>query len=336
MKTSKAFLVICTFATIQLFISATFAGKPDSPPGKDKPQPRDSSVKYGYAKLEDGLGNVITSDGNGQYVDIEKNPPPEIYWDGEAMRGDKTRVRSYDDNGEHIWLRAFLGKAESPYRSPRRAMFGFDLYSNATERLGEGMAVYDILSNITPDGPARDLNENGGTVHLAIAIGSCNFFGEGNETRAIFLVDPGCVAEPPAITQTSVNAFYPDNDPEYWTAIQGASITPGDSGAHDHMAYHFLVDQLDVVTLDLYPEGDPDGKCDTWEITPKPGPVTLQVYEKVGKKNRARYVAVPLATYASMPFKVTLSLEPLEPIAQPAPGRHNRLSTVWGGIKADR
>lgn len=332
MRTSKVFLVICIFATIHLFVSAAFAGKPDSPPGKDKPPPRTNSVKYGYAILEDGNGNVITSDGYGQYVDIE-NDRPAFYGDF----GDKTRVRSYDDNGEYVWLRAFLGKAELPYRSPRRAMFGFDIYNdvmldenNDPIRPGEGMAVYDILSNITPGGPARDLNENGGTVHLAIAIGSCNFFGEGNETRAIFLVDPGCVAEPPAITQTSVNAFYPDNDPEYWTAIQGASITPGDSDAHDQVAYHFLVDQLDVAPSDE----DGDGQDDMWEITPKPGPVTLQVYENVGKKNRARYRAVPLATYASMKFKVTLSLSSFE--ALKAPGRPKTLSTVWGGVKADR
>jgi len=330
---NKTFLTICVFILTIQFISVALAKKPENPP------PRPYSVKYGYAILEDGNGNVITSDGHDQYVDIEKVTSSDtIYWEGDTKRGDKIRVLSYDDDGELIWLRAFIGKPEmlensTGYRSPRRVKFNFDLYKDATTpRPGEGMAVYDILSKITANGFARGnlvgdkhyLNDE--TVHFVVAIGSCDFFGEGAQTRAMFMVDPGCVAEDPlAISQTSVNEFYTgDGDPSYWTSIQGASTTDGDYDAHDQIAYHLLVNQLNVVAFDT----DGDKKDDKWEITPNEGPVTLQVYKDIGRRN-PKYVAVQLATYPSILFKVILSLNP----PPGAPPKEKTSTTLWGEIK---
>jgi hypothetical protein len=322
---NKTFLTICVFILTIQFISVALAKKPENPP------PRPYSVKYGYAILEDGNGNVITSDGHDQYVDIEKVTSSDtIYWEGDTKRGDKIRVLSYDDNGELIWLRAFIGKPEmlegsTGYRSPRRVNFNFDLYGDATTRPGKGMAVYDILSKITPDGPDRNLT---GTVHFVVAIGSCDFFGEGAQTRAMFMVDPGCKAVWPGtdvISQTSVNAFDgEDGDPSYWTAIQGASTTDGDYDAHDQIAYHLLVNQLDVTVSHTT-----GGVADAWEITPKPGTVTLQVYKDIGRRN-PKYVAVPLATYSSIPFKIILSLNP----PSGAPPKEKTSTTLWGEIKS--
>jgi len=324
---NKTLLTICIFILITQLVSVALAAKPQPPP------PRTYSVKCGYAILEDGNGNVITSDGFGQYIDIEKVTTETVYLENGVKRGDKIRVLNYDDNGDLIWLRAFIGKPEmlknsTGYRSPRRVNFNFDLYKDAKTRPGEGMAVYDILSNITAGGDPRGnpvgdkhyLNDK--TVHFVVAIGSCDFFGDGTQARAMFMVDPGCVADPPAISQTSVNAFYSgDGDPAYWTSIQGAEITSGDLDAHDQIAYHLLVNQLNVAVTHKT-----NGVADKWEITPKRGPVTLQVYKDTG----TTYVAVPLATYASIPFKVTLSLNP----SNLAPPKEKTSTTLWGEIKS--
>jgi len=328
---NKALLTICVFILMIQFVSVALAAKPV------KPQPRTSSIKYGYAILEDVDGNLITSDLNGQYVDIEKVTTNDTsYWEGTIKRGDKIRVRSYDDNGELIWLRAFIGKPEllegsTGYRSPRRVNFNFDFYNDATTTPGEGTAVYDILSETAPNNP-RDL---AGSVHFVVAIGSCDFFSEGIQNRAIFLIDSGCEAIWPGtdvICQRSVDAFYTnDPDPKYWTAIEGAVTTEGDYDAHDQIGYHMLINQLNVVATHFT-----GAVADTWEITPKLGTTTLQVYEYKNvstNKNRPnwKYVAVPLATYASMPFKLTLSLNPFT--ANPAPPKEKTSATLWGEIK---
>jgi hypothetical protein len=326
---NKALLTICVFILMIQFVSVALAAKPV------KPQPRTSSIKYGYAILEDVYGNLITSDLNGQYVDIEKVTTNDTsYWEGTVKRGDKISVLSYDDPPyELIWLRAFIGKPEllegsTGYRSPRRVNFNFDFYDNATTRPGEGIAVYDILSKITPSGPDRNL---AGTVHFVVAIGSCDFFGEGIQNRAMFLIDPGCEAIWPGtdvICQRSVDAFYTsDVNSSYWTAIQGAEATNRDYDAHDQIGYHMLINQLNVASFDT----NNDGKPDKWEITPKLEPTTLIVYKDIGRKNKPNYVAVPLATYESMPFKLTLSLNPFT--TNPAPPKEKTSATLWGEIK---
>jgi hypothetical protein len=66
----------------------------------------------------------------------------------------------------------------------------------------------------------------------------------------------------------------------------------------------------------------------TWKIEPSGSPVELFVYKKKGKGGG--YKAEVLATYNSLPFGWTTSLESIPA----APRKHNTLSATWGKIKA--
>ncbi len=333
MKGTKFFgigiaLVACVLALLLAgevdFMSGAFAGKPDKPPGR-KPS---TTVHYCYAMLDDDLAKVIRSDGNGQYSDTHIL---DAY-------GDKVEVEVYDD-GSLKRLRAFMGKPELPYRSPRRVNFHVDLLNDAVTVPDEHQAVYDSLvwKKDLVGNERRGNLDNGkyylddGTVHFVAA------FDPDGSNWCYFLVDLGCMAEPnpefPAVTQTYVDDFYTDDgNPLYWTSEQAEPNRKAD--AHDHIIYEVYHNQLDIVATE-YDEGKPI----TWLITPQEGATLLRVPQNIGTEKKPRYEAVQLATYQALPFRLVVSLNPLEGYTFPsetggaAPQKFHNLSTSWGKLK---
>jgi hypothetical protein len=266
----------------------------------------------GYAKLVDGSGNVIVSTGT-TYADLSF-----------TGAGDKVQFE-IDNNGNLTFLRAFIGKLELPYRSSSRVKFLFDVYANAKKRPGAGTAVYDSLVKL-PDGTRRGIQTNGkyyiepATIHFGVQFDSAG-------SRAIFMIDPGSVADlgmtPLAISQASLEQY--GNTVSYLTTLQFSidtedpnQISRGittveQTEPHDQIAYYLFVNQLNFKKT-----GN-----NIWEIIPRSGTVTL--YAKDVNSN-----LIPLATYTSLPFKMIVSASPL---SYPAPSRNAIISQTWGEIK---
>jgi hypothetical protein len=280
-----------------------------------------ASTRYcGNAKLVDSSGNVIVSTGN-------------IYSDLSIGGLDKVQVETDNTTGKLTFLRAFIGKLELPYRSSSRVKFLFDVYASAKKRPGSGTAVYDSLVKL-PNGARRgDLQTNGKyyidyeTIHFGVQ------YDPNGTSRAIFMIDPGCVADitqnPLTISQASLNQFY-GNKASYLTPLQ-FSIDTGDpnqpigwqvsdTDPHDQIAYYLFINQLNFKPT----EYNGTKPC-TWEITPKTGTVTL--YARDINNN-----LITLATYSSLPFKMIVSTKSL---SYPAPSRNTIISQTWGEIKAE-
>ncbi len=314
MRKGKFFIVLIPLVLLMVdqsgFIPAAWAVKPDKPPGQEK-EPEYTTV-YGYAMLADRDGDRIRSDGQGQYVDCTLGGKDfvemEIYNDGSLKR-----------------VEVYCGKITHHHPgcvpSTRRAIFDFDVYTDAIVTPGEGMAVYDILRWYRQDGEyvPRDLNEESGpdikgTVHAVIHMNA-------NEREKIqFVVDPSHDGQDPkAITQSAVDAFYDDDkNIDYWNNSQFGepgqivySLYYGDDG------------------FDIHAEGE-DGSIDTWEITPKGiDPVILGAYrQKPGPPG-----ITELARYDAVPFQLIVSLNSFEEEDPAAPGKHDSLSALWGKMK---
>lgn len=268
-----------------------------------KPPWAGAEKEYGYARLTDVGPYVVWSDDGLQYID--KNIEDA---DGE----DEIEITINKKTGELVKSKTLLGIVNDPYNSSRRVRFLFDIYNGASTTLGEGAAAYDILvwTDISRS-TRRDLNAGDGTVHFRVMD---------DVDDVAFIVDPGWEGtDPAAITQTTVNNFYPDpNDDEtYKVSVNG------------HVIYY----------LD-YPSGiTAEGTNPTWTIGPSGSPtlyVLRQKEEPMGKSGKVRtsWERMDLATYGSIPFQLTISLDSLE--GNQAPGSLKALSTLWGKIKATR
>jgi hypothetical protein len=273
-----------------------------------------TSTRYcGYAKLEDGSGNVVVSSGT-TYADLSK--------DGY----DKVQVETDNDTGSLTFLRAFIGKLERPYLSDSRVQFLFDIYADAKVNANaKKLAVYNSLVKL-PNGTRRGIQTNGKyyiepeTIHFGVQFDSAG-------SRAIFMIDPGSVADitqnPITISQASLNQFY-GNTANYLTPLQ-FSIDTGDpnqpigwkvsdTNPHDQIAYYLFINQLNFK----------ETGNNTWEITPGKGSVNLYVRDINNK-------LITLATYPSLPFKMVVQLQPF---SSSAPSRNAIISQTWGEIKA--
>jgi len=287
-------LVVCILALV-LVVEASFisAAWAGKPPGAG------TKTSYGYAKLTDTTAYVIQSDKLGQYID--KNVR-------KAGGEDKVVITTKNATGEYVKSTIILGIVNDPYRSSRRVRFLFDI-ADYTQRLVVGdKAVLDIL--IWKDGnkTTRRGTQVGdkwylddGTVHFRVVDDTT----DATKDNVAFIIDPGYAGtDPSAITQTTVNGFYGyDTDENYELSVNG------------HVIYY----------LD-YPSGiTAVGTNPTWTFAPSGGP-TLYV------KKKDTLEPINLATYASVPFQLTISLNSLAGSA--APRKDNTLSITWGEIKA--
>jgi len=281
-----------------------------------------------YAKFVDvdASGNpyAIASDGNVFYKDL-------------SIGGtDKVQVETYDDNGELKFLRAYIGKPEIPYRADRRVKLNFDFLNDATLKPGLGTAVYDSLALLPAGGGRRGTNQNNGKYY--INDGTAHFYIQLDDglSRSGILIDKGNLGDPslqpPPITQATVDAFYNDSNPQYWTPVQ-ASLETGDpnlkyyrirresqTDPHDQIVYFLYVNQLSfTVTKDI------QGKPCEWTITPpSSGTVNLCVVDS------ANTHYINLATYPILNFKLLVSKNNS---FSAAPPRFDKPTTLWGEIK---
>jgi len=227
-----------------------------------RPPFSETKTSSGYAKLDDAPGYLIQSDCSGQYIDknIRK-----------ANGEDYISITTNKTTGDYIKSFTVLGIVER--QSMRRVRFLFNVADYETRLADPTKAVLDILTTKgTPDG----------TVHFRVVDDTTNSAND----NAAFIIDPGWDGTSPnAITQTTVNAFYGNDDNEdYECSVNG------------HVIYY----------LD-YPSGiTAVGANPIWTFTPSDGPTGPTLY--VNKVVTGGYIRVNLATYGALPFSLTISL----------------------------
>jgi len=303
-KIGKA-LVLCVLTWLLVggigLVSITWAkGKPHNKPPK-------YHIEYGYTMLRDDGSDVVRSDDGRQYVD-------KHIADGE----DLVEIRIYDGDNALYRSDTFMGEVEN--QSTRKVNFFFDFLQDATEITvpNENRAVYDIL--VWTDGTRSSRRGNlvdskyclnNDMAHLRVAIVETRDKGV-FKGQIVFVVDAGWDGTAPnAITQTTVNNFYGDDqDVNYGTNTLG------------HIIYYLDYDNGFTI----------EGEYPMWVFTPNPGPVRLTTTKyKTKGKNGARF-GVPLANYDYLPFQFTVSLNDLNSSLL-APRKYNTSSTIWGEIK---
>ena len=293
------------------FTSVAWAKKP---PDNGKPSHRrEYRTEYGYAMLRDGNGDVIKSDGLGQYKDCTLG--------GE----DLVQIDIYNDDNSLRFVDVYAGKMtyHHPDYSPssRRVNFHFNIHGGTkTSAYEDNKAVYDILrwyrdgdTYVERSSHSGFLDDN--SVHASI------FMYVNGKDKIQFMVDAGHEGtDPKAITQAAVDAFYDDDvDGYYWDTSEY------DEGGQIIYTLRYGDNGFDVVPIDW--EGD---KPVTWVITTKnlePVKLTVCRYSKVGKGMRR---VTCLSEYSAAPFQFTVSLKSL---TQLAPKKDNNLSSSWGKIK---
>ena len=303
-------LVACVISILLIgSVSISWAKKPSQPPSYHP--------EYGYAILDDTM--EIRSDDGSQYTDCTKG--------GE----DFVQVEIYDDSGKFRTIDVVLGRMEYFHPgervSERRVNLCFDvLGSIIPENYVGNEAVYDILKQYKDSsGDYQDRNGDPFTnfiddnsVHAEIyvretGIGVINF-----------VVDPksDCLSDK-AIDDKRVNDFYLWDDPNL---NYKDTAEPEYGGVEAGQIFYTLshANGFNVVQ---------NGR--TWEITPKGGEVTLSVRKYRNPNGKGVCRGIYLATYPSVPFKLTVSLDPLTGGSNQAPGRHDTVSTTWGEIKSD-
>jgi len=322
MRTTKFFRIgiaslACVLALLLAieagFIPVALAGKPEKPPGQEKkpPHKREYRTEYGYAILQDGDGDVIKSDGKGQYVDCTLG--------GE----DLVQLDIYNDDNSLRFIEVYAGKMtyHHPTFSPstRRVNFLFNIDGGIkTPEYMNNKAVYDILLQYkdvsgayidrSPDNFLDD-----GTLHAPIVV----YTNPDTKDRVQFVVDLGYDGkEPKAITQAAVDSFY-DNDEnaDYWDTGESRY---GEAG---QVIYTLYYDSKFIVASG-YP---------TWTVTAS-GSAKLGVGRYSGKGGRGAHKVVYLSEYSALPFQLIVSVNSLEPSF--APRKNNTLSSSWGELKA--
>ena len=230
-----------------------------------KPPYAEYKTSNGYAKLADTSDCLIWSDNdNGdQYKDTNIR---------KANGEDYISITTNKTTGDYIKSFTCLGIVER--QSMRRVRFLFNVADYETRLADPTKAVLNILTTKgTPDG----------NVHFRVVDDTTN---SANDNVA-FIIDPGWDGtSQDAITQTTVNAFYGDNDidEDYECSVNG------------HVIYY----------LD-YPSGiTAVGANPIWTFTPSDGPTGPTLY--VNKVVTGGYIRVNLATYGALPFSLTISL----------------------------
>jgi len=304
-------LVACVISILLIgFVSISWAKKPSQPPSYHP--------EYGYAMLDDSM--AIQSDGGGQYTDCTKGGEDfvqvEIY---------------YDDSGKFRTIDVVLGRMEYFHPgepvSTRRVNLCFDvLGSKIPENYVDNEAVYDILKQYKDSsGNYQDRNDNPLTNFIDDKSVHAEIYA--NETGAAvinFVVDPGsdCLSDK-AIDDKRVNDFYTWDDPNL-NYKDTAEAEYGGVEAGQIFYSLSYANGFNVVQ---------SGR--TWEITPKDGEVKLSVRKYRGPSSNGACRRIYLATYTSVPFKLTVSLDPLAGGSNQAPRRHGTVSTTWGEIKSN-
>jgi hypothetical protein len=318
-------LVLCL-----LFVSAVYS-KP--------PAPRTFTRYCCYAKFVDVDASnnpyAIASDGLGVYKDLS------ISGYNQYIDRDKIQVETYDDNGELKFLRVYVGKPEIPYRGDpgRRVKLNFDFLSDATQKSGLGTAIYDSLVwlSAVKDSRRGNASSNGKyyindrTAHFYIQL-------DGSSCRSGILIDKSNLgdpsSQPPPITQATVNAFYDDSDPQYWTPVQSSletgdpnmvGMTNDDTDRHDQIVYFLYVNQLNFTVTNKDGQNKP---CE-WTITPVSSRKLNTTNLYVCDSANSQYIS--LATYPILNFKLIVSLNQFNT----APPRFGMPTTLWGEIKGE-
>jgi len=321
------------------FISAAWA-KPPKPPNPPTP----NTTKYGYAMFRDGVGDAIKSDEQGPYGDCEKGGE-DVVW-----------INVQNDDGSLNWVEFFPGKLyyhNQPFPpSTRRVEFCFnvsDIPPEQTPPSGE-TAVRGILRwyQVTDpeDGSVSYVERStdhhgyldGNSVHAPIMV---HISGQDGDVVQ-FVVDPLKLEnvpttppfpdppdDPKAITQTTVDDYYPDDrnvdyldtwqlpDPEWEPAPYIIYfLNYGDGG--------FTVTPVQWVRK----------KPVTWIISATRNP---RLYVKF-KSWSGRKIGLVNHYNEDLSFEFAVSLNPL--IDYPtdgisgAPRKDSTLSATWGDIKA--
>ncbi len=310
MKKGKFFTVFMFSYILSLTLaSIAFGGKPSF---NYYPQP-------GYVMFNDSTQYVIRSDGGGVYADCS--------YDGTDM----VQLSIWDDGtfqGLHFYpgvmQKSFYNCAFGTF-SLRRVNFYFNVSGiTATQPAGDqnGNAVLEILRWINESGDFRtDASGfiNDGSLHVPMDLYRTGHawiqFGIDPTPSSI---QPG--SNPKAVTQDSVNSFYDgDIDTAYW-----CTRTEPDREPAPYVLYNIDYGRngVDVQSINSR----------TWRIKTKARKPTDPVRLYVRKDNQSGQ-AIYLLNYASVPFELIASLDPITSYPNPAPPKTNTISTTWGELK---
>jgi len=296
------------------FVFTASAGKPPNPP---------TSTKYGYVMFRDATGDVIQSDGRGQYIDC-LNGGEDVVW---------VNVRNND--GSLNWVEFYPGKMTYHYPlyspSPRRVNFHFNVSNIPADQGRTGKAVRDILRWYKDtDGSYKERSANPGylddnSVHAPIMVHEAEQDGDVVQ----FVVDPGYLGNDlRAITQTTVDGYYSgaEDDVDYHdTSVYGEA----------GQIFYFL--NYGVGGFNVTPvQWDRKKKPITWTISPT-DTSNPKLYVKLTDFNGGKVFLVDSYT-VNLPFAFAVSLNPLTtyPGVRGAPRKDSTLSTTWGEIKDAR
>jgi len=311
MKNFSKFLVICITSILLIeagIVSTSWAGKPSQPV---------ILTNYGYAKLDDSM--AIRSDG------IDKNNDGIIDQYADCSKGGKDFIQvNYPQNpndGAYLKIRVVIGKMayfpNTSIISDRYIKLCFDVLGNPiAENLAGNEAIYNILKQYKNGNSYVDRSNNIGYIDDNSVRAEIFTSVSGGGGVINFLVDPSPNADcsdSKAINDTRINTFYDWDAPN----LNYTDTTENGEGGQTFYRLNY-VNGFDVVRNGL-----------TWTITPKPSEVKLSVqkYKSLNSSGASRIIY--LATYASVPFKLTVSLDPLQ-----APRKHETVSTTWGDIRA--
>ncbi|MBM3238339.1 hypothetical protein FJZ31_18765 [Candidatus Poribacteria bacterium] len=290
------------------FVSTALAGKPPNPP---------TSTKYGYVMFRDATGDVIRSDGRGQYIDCQKGGE-DVVW---------INVRNND--GSLNWVEFYPGKMYYHHPSfppsTRRIKFLFNVSAISTGQTGN--AVRDILRWYKgEDGAYNERSTNPGylednSLHAPIFVNGTKL-GFDSDGFVQFVVEPD-VSSPgtdaKAITQAKVDDYYSgDDNVTYWSTI--------------NEPVRYIIYTLDYSGFTVTPvQWDRKKKPVTWTIEATGNPV---LYVKLTDFNGGKVFLVDSYT-VNLPFAFAVSLNPLTtyPRVSGAPRKDSTLSTTWGEIK---
>ena len=138
-----------------------------------------------------------------------------------------------------------------------------------------------------------------------------------------FLVDPessGTHAK--AITDKSVNEFYPNGSN---SLVDDENMNYRDTSEYGESGLIFY--RLSYANGFHIEQSDR-----TWVIMPNAGEAKLSVNKYRSAKSQGASRTIYLATYAAVPFELTVSLDSLTD-RNLAPRKYQALSTTWGEIK---
>jgi len=312
---------VCIFAML-LFVAFTYAAWPPN-----------CDIVAGYAQLSDSTPYVFRSDGGGYYTDVHLNP---------GFPGDKLELAFNKTTSTLDGVLLYLGKPDRSshpnpstivggdppyppgYCSPRKTNFLFDIKDGITtpyyKKYG---SAFDILVWNDGSKKVRRGNSVSGKYYLnnnSVNLGIRQWVDSGGSFvhDMIFTIEPSTipcsVSGPNAVTETAINNFY-KNDKNYnYEDYKGI-----ETSIFDLVVYYISFNN--AFTFDKT-------GSNTWTISGGGG-ATLGVVTVVTDSPHLTSW-IPLATYANLPFQVTVSTT--YPFT--APPRFDKPTTLWGEIKS--